>query len=119
MNLNDLVGMQVVMDESHGFPINFKNTADKYQQLTRDLVGLFGEVGEFSNIVKKININLARPKDYPVNLSEAEDKLKMELIDSLIYIIRIGAILKIDLEAELLKTIKKNEVRYEKLRPSQ
>ena len=118
MNLNDLVGMQVVMDESHGFPVNFKDNADKYRQLTKDLVGLFGEVGEFSNIVKKININIDRPKDYPVDLGEAEDNLKMELIDSLIYIIRIGAILKIDLEAELLKTIKKNEVRYEKLRSS-
>jgi len=112
MNLNQLSELQIKMDELHGFSVDFSSDRDKYDQLTKDLVGLFGEVGEFANVVKKINIKLDRPDSYPLVLSEAEEMLSEELIDSLIYLIRIGAILKIDLEHELLKKIKHNKARY-------
>lgn len=108
---------QVAMDEAHGFPVKFANTADKYRQLTKDLVGLFGEIGEFSNIVKKINISLDHPSEYQVSMDDAEERLRSELVDCLIYVLRIGAILNVDLQAELLRTMKKNVIRYEKLQP--
>lgn len=117
MDLNALVERQVKMDEAHGFPVKFGTTANKYQQLTKDLVGLFGEIGEFSNIVKKINISLDHPNEYQVSMSDAEERLCSELVDCLIYVLRIGAILDIDLQAELLHTMEKNAVRYEKLQP--
>jgi NTP pyrophosphatase (non-canonical NTP hydrolase) len=79
------------------------------------LVGLFGEIGEFSNIIKKINIKLDHPDEYTLNVSDAELLLREELVDSLIYIIRIGAILDIDLQAELLKKMQLNSIRYEQL----
>jgi NTP pyrophosphatase (non-canonical NTP hydrolase) len=116
MDLNKISDLQIEMDSSSGFPVRFANTNDKYAQLTKDLVGLFGEIGEFSNIVKKINIKLDRPNEYQLVIAEAESHLNEELIDSLIYIIRIGAILNIDLEAELLKKIHLNESRYAQLR---
>lgn len=117
MNLNAFVKRQVDMDEAHGFPVRFSNTADKYQQLTKDLVGLFGEIGEFSNIVKKINISLDHPAEYRVLLDQAEGNLRGELVDCLIYILRIGAILEIDFQSELLSTMEKNAIRYEKIKP--
>ena len=116
MNLNKISDLQIEMDESHGFPVKFGNVNDKYAQLTKDLVGLFGEIGEFSNIVKKINIKLDRPIEYQLELADAERLLNEELIDSLIYIIRIGAILNIDLQAEILKKIQINKSRYAELR---
>ncbi len=116
MDLNRIVDMQTKMDELHGFPVKFSSAREKFGQLMKDLVGLFGEIGEFSNVVKKIGIKLDRPEKYELNLADAEAQLREELIDCLIYAIRIGAILEIDLEAELLKKMKINEARYEQLR---
>jgi len=115
MEFNQILKMQIEMDELHGFPVEFASQRDKYDQLTKDLVGLVGEIGEFSNIVKKINIKLDRPDEYDLNVSMAEALLPEELADGLIYIIRIAAILKIDLQAELVKKIQQNVTRYEKL----
>lgn len=115
MTLNELISHQTKMDISHGFPVNFSSERQKFDQLTKDLVGLFGEIGEFSNIVKKINIKLDRPEIYKFDL-ELEKVLNEELVDSLIYILRISAILQIDLEAELLKKMQFNATRYEYLK---
>lgn len=104
------------MDKLHGFPVRFTDRDGQYLQLTKDLVGLFGEIGEFSNIVKKINIKLERPNEYELDVEAAENLLREELVDTLIYVIRIGAILDIDLQAEVLKKIKRNEARYARLR---
>lgn len=115
MDLKKIAEMQVKMDELRGFPVQFATTHEKYQQLTKDLVGLFGEIGEFSNIVKKINIKLDHPEDYALEVEEAENLLREELVDSFIYIIRIGAILGIDLQAETLDKMHRNESRYAQL----
>jgi len=116
MEFEEITKMQIEMDERHGFPVHFSSDHEKYQQLTKDLVGLFGEIGEFSNIVKKINIKIDRPNDYQLDISQAEALLREELVDSLIYIIRISAILGIDLQSQLLEKIRLNESRYAKLR---
>lgn len=116
MNLEKIAAMQIKMDELRGFPVNFATSSEKYNQLTKDLVGLFGEIGEFANIVKKINIKIDHPNDYPLDILEAESRLKEELVDSLIYIIRIGAILEIDLQKETLDKMRLNESRYARLR---
>jgi NTP pyrophosphatase (non-canonical NTP hydrolase) len=116
MDLRKITELQIKMDELHGFPVRFSSEQEKYAQLTKDLVGLFGEIGEFSNVVKKINIKLDRPDAYVLTLPEAEMNLTEELVDSLIYIIRIGAILNIDLQEEVIKKIKINKIRYASLR---
>jgi NTP pyrophosphatase (non-canonical NTP hydrolase) len=116
MELNQIVELQVKLDALHGFPVKFPTEGEKYAQLTKDLVGLFGEIGEFSNIVKKINIKLDRPTEYEINVVDPEARLREELVDSLIYIIRIGAILDIDLQAAVLDKIRSNSIRYEQLR---
>lgn len=116
MNLQEMAQMQITMDERHGFPVHFTTEQEKYQQLTKDLVGLFGEIGEFSNIVKKINIKIDRPDEYQLDIPGAEIRLKEELVDSLIYIIRIGAILGVDLQSQVLEKMNLNESRYAQLR---
>ena len=116
MDLKQISDLQIRMDELHGFPVTFASKREKYDQLSKDLIGLFGEIGEFANIVKKINIKLDRPQDYELEVLEAEGLLREELVDSLIYIIRISAILGVELQSELLKKMKLNESRYEQLR---
>lgn len=116
MDIKQILERQVAQDEANGFPVRFMNPTAQYDQLTKDLVGLFGEIGEFSNIVKKINIKLANPDTYELELDIAEGALREELIDTFIYIIRIAAILNVDIEKEVLKKMQLNANRYASLR---
>ncbi|MCB5288036.1 MAG: hypothetical protein LHW64_09555 [Candidatus Cloacimonetes bacterium] len=113
MEVKELLKKQVAQDESIGFPVKFSNSIAKYDQLTKDLVGLFGEIGEFSNIVKKINIKLSKQDQYEFDIELAEKGLKEELTDTFIYILRIAAILNVDIEKEVIKKMEVNAKRYE------
>jgi NTP pyrophosphatase (non-canonical NTP hydrolase) len=115
MDLASIVKIQISADESRGFPVKFSNDHDLIAQLNKDLVGLFGEIGEFSNIVKKIGIKLDRPEYEGPSLEDSSEHLREELTDSFIYLMRIAAILNTDLEKELLNKIEFNRTRYARL----
>ncbi len=112
MDIKELLEKQVAQDEAIGFPVKFSDSIAMYDQLTKELVGLFGEIGEFSNILKKINIKLAKKDKYELDLDYAEKGLQEELIDTFIYILRIAAILNIDIEKEVTQKMKINAKRY-------
>ncbi|MGR5287405.1 hypothetical protein ACP3V5_18965 [Vibrio maritimus] len=115
MDIKQLRKLQIEQDQSFGFPVKFESELEKYSQLTKELVGLFGEIGEFSNVVKKINLKLDNEK-YSYDIESAKGLLAEELVDSLIYILRISAILDVDIEKETLKKIETNRERYNDLR---
>ena len=60
MSLQELMNYCKYLDEVHDFPVTFTDQRQKYNQVTKDLVGLFGEIGEFSNIIKKINLKIEK-----------------------------------------------------------
>jgi NTP pyrophosphatase (non-canonical NTP hydrolase) len=115
MDIVALMKIQITADEKRGFPVRFGSDRDRVMQLMKDLVGLFGEIGEFSNLIKKIDIKLDRPAYHGPSLAESRDQLREEVTDSFIYLMRLAAILEIDLEAELLKKIQINQERYKPL----
>jgi NTP pyrophosphatase (non-canonical NTP hydrolase) len=115
MDLATLMNMQITSDEKRGFLVRFSGERERVSQLIRDLIGLFGEIGEFSNLIKKIELRLDRPGYEGPSLAESQDQLSEELVDSLIYLMRIAAILEIDLEAGLMKKMKINQERYKSL----
>ncbi len=114
MSLQELMELCKDLDVKHGFPVTFVDQSQKYNQVTKDLVGLFGEIGEFSNIIKKINIKIEKNDSYDLDFPKAEYDLKEEIADSLIYLIRIANILEIDLTTEINNKIEKNKIRYGK-----
>ena len=114
MNIVELKKMQVEMDEKHGFSVNYGNDQQKYELITKELVGLFGEIGEFSNLVKKLNLKLEHGGEYELDVERAEFQLEEELADSFIYMLRLSHIIGIDLEETLLKKMENNRKRYEK-----
>jgi len=114
MNFQELMDLCKNLDEKHGFPVVFEDQKLKYNQVTKDLVGLFGEIGEFSNIIKKINLKIEKNDGYVLDLPAAEHDLKEEIADSMIYLIRIANILEVDLPEEINKKIEKNKIRYGK-----
>jgi NTP pyrophosphatase (non-canonical NTP hydrolase) len=115
MDLAALMKTQIAGDEKRGFPVRFGDDRERVMQLMKDLVGLFGEIGEFSNLIKKIGIKLDHPAYDGPSLSESRDRLREEVVDSFIYLMRLAAILETDLEAELLKKIQNNVERYKPL----
>jgi NTP pyrophosphatase (non-canonical NTP hydrolase) len=116
VQIAELVDMQVRLDEANGFPVKIADRRERYLQLTKDLVGLVGEVGEFANIVKKMNIKLDRPNEYDLDFQSAEAGLREELADCAIYILRISAMLEVELEETVVAKIQANAARYAGLR---
>src|SRR4051812_29830790 len=100
MDISTFVQMQIRADEERGFPVKFDDDRSRVTQLMKDLVGLFGEIGEFSNLLKKIEIKLEYPAYDGPSLTESREQLREEVVDSLIYLIRLSAILETDLAAE-------------------
>lgn len=116
MDLRQISNMQIEMDEQHGFQVNFEDRIQKYEQLNKDLVGFFGEIGEFANLVKKATIKLERPQEYTFDITDGEEAMREELVDSLIYLFRLAAILDMDLQDEILKKMQRNKARYAQLK---
>ena len=112
MELATLVEQQIAADRRRGFAVDFGSNAERHDQLTRDLVGLIGEVGEFANLLKKVGLGLTRPAYAGPSLDEVSPSLREELADAIIYIFRLSTILGGDLEADVLAKMKVNDNRY-------
>lgn len=114
MDLNKMVQHQRDFDAKHGWIPAEHDTEAVFRTLQEDLIGLFGEVGEIANIIKKIALEKAR-SDSPSTASLLADKLPSvseEVVDSLIYLMRIAGHLQINLEEEYLKKLALNEERF-------
>ena len=113
MNIKEFIEIQNAFDEKHGWSNRKSNNSeDTINQLKNDIVGLVGEVGEFSNIVKKISLE---PKEEFDNAFDNNlENLNEELTDVFIYFLRIMTSLDTDIENEYLKKMKFNERRFKK-----
>lgn len=115
MELSALISEQIERDRRRGFPVDFETDASREDQLMRDLVGLFGEVGEFSNLLKKVMLARTTPGYTGPTLGHAAPELREELADAAIYIFRLATILGGNLEQDILAKIERNDERYRDL----
>ena len=109
MKLKDIQNMQKSFDESHQMKLSFYEKIDEKNlpALEHLLVCLLGELGEFSNLLKKVVRG-----DY--ELKEVKDLLDEELVDVFIYLIKIANQFDVDLENGYLNKLEKNKVKFEK-----
>ena len=112
MEIAALIEQQIERDRRRGFTVDFENDAEREEQLTHDLVGLFGEIGEFSNLLKKVNLTRRTAGYAGPTLREASPHLREELADAAIYIFRLATILGCNLEQDILEKIERNDERY-------
>lgn len=107
LTINDLKKIQSEFDETLRPEFSFHSTSGeiRLEELEHLLVCLIGEVGELANIVKKI-----RRGDF--QYPEKTDAVSEEVVDALIYIIKISNYLNIDLEDEYLKKLATNKIRF-------
>ena len=111
-----LVRRQIDADRAHGFPVDFADDAERCSQISRDLVGLLGEVGEFANLIKKVELTTTRPGYVGANLMAAEPELRRELADAQIYLLRLAHLLRTDLGKAVIEKMQSNDDRYAYLR---
>ena len=115
---------EMTLKELQKFQMDFDNKYFKKYWIDKDdieqkigflkdmTIALTGELGEFANIIKKIN----RDKK---NLGEDPDekllnKLKEELTDCFIYLVILSNILEMDIEKEYFKKTRFNHKRFQK-----
>lgn len=110
MELSQLIQLQVDFDRSHGLkkPFFVPISGDNLGELEHLIVCLIGEIGEFSNELKKVVRGDTTYEDRHAMLSE-------ELADAFIYLMKMAAQTGIDLEAEFLKKLEKNRQRFPKV----
>jgi NTP pyrophosphatase (non-canonical NTP hydrolase) len=107
MTLADLMAAQAAFDARHrgrfqwGRPV----ASEDADELQHSVVCLVGEIGEFANILKKVNRG-----DRPY--SDARADLSEELTDVFIYVMQIANQMSIDLEATYLKKLAINQQRF-------
>ncbi len=107
MELNKLLEIQKEFDISHHGRKQFfeEITENNIEVLEHLIVCLVGELGEFSNIVKKISRG-----DFM--LSDVREELSLELADMSIYLFKIFLQLGIDPEKAILEKIDINKNKF-------
>src|SRR6056297_316386 len=121
MDLKDLIKKQKEFDKKHNWTLEENNLENILELVNKDLVGLYGEIGEFSNLIKKINLEMDGGNIDTANklYLEYENKLSEELIDAFIYIIRIATHLDIDITSTYLQKLNYNKERFKKYEPKE
>jgi len=106
-SINDLKKIQKEFDFDHHADIPFYEEIndDNIDSLEHLLVCIMGELGEFSNIVKKI-------KRGDFKLSDKTNELTDELADIFIYLLKISNQMDIDLEKSFFDKLEKNKKRF-------
>jgi NTP pyrophosphatase (non-canonical NTP hydrolase) len=112
VELSTIVKRQITADERRGFSVRFSSDAERHDQLSRELVGLVGEIGEFANELKKVGLGFTNPRYNGPRLDEVESHLREELADVAIYLFRLSTILGGDLEQDILAKMAQNDERY-------
>jgi len=115
LELLALIQQQIERDRRRGFRIDFTTDDERLDQLMRDLVGIFGEVGEFANLLKKVDLARRTPGYNAPSLDEARSALREELADAALYLFRLATVLGGDLEQAILEKIHFNDQRYRSL----
>lgn len=115
MNITNLLKTQIEFDKAHGWIKDDEPFECKIDSINKDIIGIIGELGEFANIVKKINLDIdaglideSRLKFY-----KFLPDLKEEVIDIFIYLLRIMYHIDINVEEEYLKKLEYNKERFE------
>lgn len=112
MHLSQIAKRQIEADVKRGFSRELQTDAERIAQLTQDTVGLIGEVGEFANLLKKVDLTSRIERYDGVSINSATPDLREELADIMIYVLRLASALGGDIESDLLKKMSKNDERY-------
>ena len=107
MELKDIIKLQSEFDALHKGKERWDKpiSEDSLQLLEHLIVCLVGEVGEYSNLVKKVVRG-------DLTYTEASADLSSELADIFIYLMKICSQTDVDIEKEFIKKLEYNRERF-------
>ena len=111
MEIQDLIERQREFDERHGWSTSYTDPSQQLNALAKDVIGLFGESGEIANVLKKIQLHQNQEELEHV-FAQHREAMKEEVVDTLIYLIRIASHLDMDVTTEYMKKLSSNEEKY-------
>lgn len=114
MDIRDISQKQAEFDSAHGWDTTAIPESERLNALERELVGLMGEVGEVANLVKKACLVSGREKSASDAYLDVVSSVNEELIDILIYLLRMFQITGADIDAEYLRKLDFNKERFKK-----
>ncbi|MDD2732342.1 MAG: MazG nucleotide pyrophosphohydrolase domain-containing protein [Desulfuromonadaceae bacterium] len=114
MDIRDILQKQADFDSAHGWDTTIIPEKERLHALERELVGLMGEVGEVANLVKKARLVAERIKPVSDAYLDIVPSVNEELIDVLIYLLRMFQITGADIDAEYLRKLDFNKDRFKK-----
>jgi NTP pyrophosphatase (non-canonical NTP hydrolase) len=111
-DIKDITEFQREFDRKHNWIDEYEKMDDKFlQRLQYATIAMAGEVGEFSNELKKI----LREKHATESIDEKHiSHMKEELVDVFIYLVILSLILKVDITKEYFEKMDKNNERFKK-----
>lgn len=116
MDIGTIAARQEEFDRQHGWSTDSPSAESLIAGLQQDIVGLVGELGEFANIVQKVQRNRASNSELAPDLALQRPALAEELADTFVYLLRLVNRLGIDLEEEYERKLAKNEQRFAEFR---
>jgi len=114
MDIRELIEMQKKFDTMHGWVPDKNEFTSVLNTINKDIIGIVGELGEFSNIIKKINLLSDSNNTEAANLKfeNERENLAEEIIDVFIYLMRIMDCLNIDVESEYIEKLQFNRDKF-------
>ena len=110
MDIKQLIQFQLDSDEEIGFKNNRPHNID---DLAYSTIGITGELGEFADLVKKkLRLKKYGKERIDEKRKEFELEMKEELVDVFVYLMKLAAILEMDIEKEYLRKIRTVRKRY-------
>jgi NTP pyrophosphatase (non-canonical NTP hydrolase) len=113
MTLSELIEIQRQFDQRHGWKIASSDD-EKLTWISRDIIGLLGEFGEFANLIKKIQLLDHDSAAVTREFRRRHSELSEELVDTLIYLVRLAGHLDVDFEKSYLQKLEWNKAKYSK-----
>lgn len=116
MDLHLIAKQQAEFDREHGWSTDTPEPEPLVAGLQKDVVGIVGEIGEFANILQKIERTRTDGElPYP-DFESQRGALGEELADVFIYLLRLANRLGVDLESEYHAKTSKNTERFRRFR---
>lgn len=111
--IKHIFDFQKEFDLKHGW--HWSPNDEEKQRLTNlqyGVIAISGEVGEFANLVKKLLREYNHANTKPTE--EMMARMREELADIFIYLVKLSMLLNMDLEKEYYKKVNRNEKRFKR-----